>query len=193
VAVGGIADSGLIFRLTRGRLWIGLLATLLVGIVGLNVVALSFSASSSESAKLAEDLEQRNSALEAQLAGLLSTEELQEVAAKLDLINPPPGLIHYVDPGTNDASVAAKRLQNGDLATADSPPPAVVPVVESEAAATTTATDATTTETVTTDTAPVADPAAVVEQEAVAPETATPIVDDPAVAAPTDAGGVAAP
>ena len=76
VAVGGIADSGLVFRLTRGRLWIGLLATLLVGIVGLNVMALSFSASSSNAARQADDLELQNSALKAQMATLLSTDEV---------------------------------------------------------------------------------------------------------------------
>ena len=37
VAVSGLAESGVVRRLTRGRLWIGALATLLVGIVALNV------------------------------------------------------------------------------------------------------------------------------------------------------------
>src|SRR5687767_11636042 len=46
-AVGGLADSGLVVRLTRSRLWIGLLGALLVGIVALNVMALSFNASQS--------------------------------------------------------------------------------------------------------------------------------------------------
>jgi hypothetical protein len=46
-AVGGLADSGLVVRLTRGRLWIGALAMLLVGIVALNVMALSLNATSS--------------------------------------------------------------------------------------------------------------------------------------------------
>ena len=49
-AVSGLAESGIVHRLTRGRLWIGLLATLLVGIVALNVLALGFSASASRPA-----------------------------------------------------------------------------------------------------------------------------------------------
>ena len=56
-AVGGIADSGLFVWLTRGRLWIGLLGALLVGIVGLNVIALSFSASSSNAGQAADALQ----------------------------------------------------------------------------------------------------------------------------------------
>src|SRR5688572_27053685 len=67
-AVGGIADSGLFVWLTRGRLWIALLGTLLVGIVGLNVMALSFSASSSNAGQAADSLRRENSALRAQVA-----------------------------------------------------------------------------------------------------------------------------
>jgi hypothetical protein len=127
VAVGGIADSGLMVRLTRGRLWIGLLATLLVGIVGLNVAALSFSARSSVSAGQAEALQQRNSALRAQLANQLSTDEVEAAALGLGMLTPAPGAINYLKPGEDDAAVAAKRLRDGDLTTVDSA--AVVPLV----------------------------------------------------------------
>ena len=48
VAVTQLPESGLIHRLTRGRAWIGLLGVLLVGIVALNVVTLSFAASSGQ-------------------------------------------------------------------------------------------------------------------------------------------------
>ncbi len=115
VAVGGIADSGLVFRLTRGRLWIGLLATLLVGIVALNVFALSFSASSSGAAGQAEELERSNSALEAQMAVMLSNDELQKVASKLGLTVPAPGAYRYLKAGEEDAAIAAKRLRDGEL------------------------------------------------------------------------------
>ena len=182
-AVGGIADSGLMVRLTRGRLWIGLLATLLVGIVGLNVVALSFSARSSESARLAETLQQRNSALRAQLAGQLSTDELQAVAAELALLSPAPGAIRYLRPGGDDAAEAAKRLRSGDLTTADSAP--IVPV-----AAEPVASDV------------VEDPATAPVEVATEPVATDPVVADPAEAAPATnatadpvaaSGAVAAP
>ena len=65
VAVAGLADSGLVFRLTRGRLWIGLLTALLVGIVALNVMALSFSASATRLGQQADVLDRQNSALRA--------------------------------------------------------------------------------------------------------------------------------
>ena len=151
-AVGGLADSGLMVRLTRGRLWIGLLATLLVGIVGLNVVALSFSARSSESARKAEALEQRNSALGAQLAGQLSNDEVQSAAAQLGLLSPAPGAIRYLKPSPGDAAEAAKRLRSGDLTTVDSAP--IVPATTTETVDEVVATEPVTTETVATEEAP---------------------------------------
>src|SRR3954463_13055013 len=84
-AVSGIADSGIFVWLTRGRLWIGLLGTLLVGIVGLKVLALGFSASSSNAAGEADDLARQNSALRAKIASTLSSEQVQATASNLGL------------------------------------------------------------------------------------------------------------
>src|SRR3954454_10048692 len=120
-AVGGIADSGLFVWLTRGRLWIGLLGTLLVGIVGLNVVALSFSASSSNAGQAADSLRRANSALRAQIAGRLSNSEIQGVAAKLGLVMPSAGSIGYVRTSPDDAKTAAQRLRDGELTVAAAP------------------------------------------------------------------------
>jgi hypothetical protein len=155
VAVGGIADSGLMVRLTRGRLWIGLLATLLVGIVGLNVVALSFSARSSETARKAEAFEQRNSALRAQIANQLTTDEVQAAATQLGLLSPAPGAIRYLKPGPDDPATAARRLRDGELTTMDSAPVApATPVAEVDPAVTDAAADTAAAD------AAVADPAA---------------------------------
>ena len=191
IAVGGIADSGLVFRLTRGRLWIGLLGVLLVGIVGLNVMALSFSASSSNAAREADDLERSNSALRAQMQMALSTEELEKTASKLALVVPAPGAYRYLKAEPGDAAAAAERLRAGEIAVAESAPTAEEtlvsdPVVPVDPAATAAVDPA------------AVDPAAAVEttapaaETAVAPvETTTPEVD----AAPPAAalGGVAAP
>lgn len=114
-AVGGIADSGLVVRLTRGRLWIGVLGTLLVGIVALNVWALSLNASSSRVAGQTDGLKRANSALQARIAGELSNEQVQAVAAKLGLIVPEPGAIRYLEGGVDAAAIAARRLAQGEL------------------------------------------------------------------------------
>jgi hypothetical protein len=178
-AVGGIADSGLVMRLTRGRLWIGALAALLVGIVALNVMALSFNASSSKSAGAADGLERQNSALRAQLAEQLSNDRIQQTASILGLIVPEAGAVRYLRPSADDAAEAARRLRAGELSglTAAPPPVTQAPVTAtapppSEPAA---------------PESPVAGPAVEAPAEAVTP--AAPQVGSPAPAG----GGVASP
>jgi hypothetical protein len=132
-AVGGIADSGLVVRLTRGRLWIGLLGALLVGIVALNVWALSLNASSSRVAVQTDGLKRANSALQARIAGELTNERIQAAASTLGLSMPEPGAISYVRPGRDAAALAAKRLARGELTLGTGAPEA--PVAPEAAAA----------------------------------------------------------
>jgi hypothetical protein len=183
-AVGGIADSGLFVWLTRGRLWIGLLGTLLVGIVGLNVVALSFSASSSNAGQAADSLRRANSALRAGIAGRLSNSEIQEVAAKLGLVMPGSAEVGYLRTSPADAKTAAQRLRDGELTVAEAPPVAPVEAVAPVAAvdpATVAVDPAATTETPVATTEPVVAPAP--DPAAVAP------VDTAAAPPPTDTTG----
>jgi hypothetical protein len=124
-AVSGLAESGLVHRLTRGRLWIGALTTLLVGIVALNVVALSFNASASKTGKQADALKREISILRGQLAEAgASDQRIQAEAASLGMIVPEPGSISYLHPKRSDAATAAKRLASGELTTGSSYAPA---------------------------------------------------------------------
>ena len=135
VAVGNVADSGLVVRLTRSRLWIGLVAGLLVGIVGLNVYALSLSASGSKVAQRAESLARENSALRAQLTERLSNERIQGLAGKLGLAAPEPDSIRYLRSTDADGKAAAKRLLDGELSATAAVAPAAAEAVVPEAAA----------------------------------------------------------
>jgi hypothetical protein len=187
VAVGGLADSGLVFRLTRGRLWIGVLATLLVGIVALNVMALSFNASATKVAGQSDGLNRANSALRAQVASELSNETVQGAAAERGLIVPEPGAIQYLNPSPGDAAIAARRLTEGELEIVEigSAPveiaPAIVPPALDPAA------DPAAAE------APAADPAAAdLAAAAPAPDPAAPApAPAPAPTGGTTPGGVA--
>jgi hypothetical protein len=187
-AVGGIADSGLFVWLTRGRLWIGLLGGLLVGIVGLNVMALSFSASSSTAGQQADDLRQANSALRADLAKQLSSQSVQDAARQLGLVFAAPGSVRYLHAAPNDAEKAAQRLRDGELGGSAYVPP---PVTETTDSATLAPTD-TSTATAPTDptTAPTADSATTVPTDTVPTDTAVPT---DATTAPTDAATTEAP
>jgi hypothetical protein len=131
-AIGGIADSGLVVRLTRGRLWIGALGTLLVGIVALNVFALSFNASSSRLAEQTDGLKRANSALQARIAGELSNEKVLAAAESMGLVYPAPNDVRALAPSRGDAALAARRLAGGDftIATASPATPAVTAPVD---------------------------------------------------------------
>jgi cell division septation protein DedD len=184
-AVSGLADSGLVHRLTRGRLWIGALTTLLVGIVALNVLALSLNASSSRVGMQADSLKRQISALRAEIAtNGASNKRIQDAAANLGLIVPEPGAVGYLRHGADDATVAARRLASGELtsqALSVAPVPLSVP-------ATTVAPPAST------DAATVAQPATN-STEPATNTTTTPTTDaaapPPAPAAGQGAGGAA--
>jgi hypothetical protein len=135
-AVSGLAESGVVHRLTRGRLWIGALTALLVGIVALNVLALSFNASASRTGKQADALKREISIIRGQLAQAgASDERIQAEAANLGMIVPEPGTISYLRPKPGDAATAAKRLATGQLTAGSSYAP-VAPSVGSTAAPT---------------------------------------------------------
>jgi len=133
VAVGtvsGIADSGIVLGLTRSRLWIGVLGSLLVGIVALNVMALSFNAQSSKTAGLSDELREANSALRADIADGLSNERLQDAAIRIGLVMPQAASALMLTPGADDAAVAAQRLRRGEIEIGSTyvPPAPEIPV-----------------------------------------------------------------
>jgi hypothetical protein len=176
-AVSGLADSGLVHRLTRGRLWIGALATLLVGIVSLNVLALSFNATSSRVGRQADGLKREISALRAQIAtDGASNQRVQAAAASLGLFVPEPGDVGYLRAGEDDAVVAAKRLLSGELTTQAS---YVAPVTPVSLPTTTSTTPA-----------PIEEPAATQPTQAAPDTEVTPATtSEPTSSPPEPAGG----
>jgi hypothetical protein len=110
VAVGQLPDSGLVVRMTRGRAWIGVLGVLLAGIVALNVVTLSFAASSGRIDEQITALDQENSILRGRDARLSGVGPVRQAAAPLGLAMPPSDEIHFTDTGPDDVATAAQRL-----------------------------------------------------------------------------------
>jgi hypothetical protein len=110
VAVGQLPDSGLIVRMTRGRTWIGVLGVLLVGIVALNVVTLSFAASSGKVAASITALEKENGVLGGRDATRSSTDRIRNKAAAMGLSMPTSEEPLVVTAGPHDVATAAARL-----------------------------------------------------------------------------------
>jgi hypothetical protein len=179
-AVSGLAESGLVHRLTRGRMWIGLLTTLLVGIVALNVFTLSVNATSSRTTRQTDVLQRQNSALQGQIAAAgASSDRMQTLAGKLGMIVPELGSIGYVEAGPKDAALAAQRLESGAItASATTTTDTTTPT-----ATTTVPTTTPTTPTATTPTTPVATPTTTPPTATVTPTTTT----DPASGTATGA------
>ena len=105
VAVRTSPTPGVIQRLTRGRLWIGLLTGLLVGIVSLNVLTLSFNASASKvgrAGRRARSGDLRPCARKITSEGA-SGERIATAATTLGLVAPEPGAARYLRPSPSDA------------------------------------------------------------------------------------------
>lgn len=110
VAVVQLPDSGLIVRMTRGRLWIGVLGVLLVGIVALNVVNLSFTANAAKIDGQIAALEEENKVLEGREATRFSIHRLQQAGRELGYVQPSMGDGHFVEYDRETLANAAQRL-----------------------------------------------------------------------------------
>jgi hypothetical protein len=110
VAVGHLPDSGLVVRMTRGRAWIGVLGVLLVGIVALNVVTLSFAASSGQIYQNIEALEKDNSIVGGRDAQMSGTARLRHEAAAQGLAMPAADQVRLIQASPGNIKTAAARL-----------------------------------------------------------------------------------
>jgi hypothetical protein len=110
VAVGQLPDSGLMVRMTRGRAWIAVLGVLLAGIVSLNVITLSFAASSGRIDEQITTLEEENGVLGSRDATLSGIGRTRAAAGAIGLAMPSSEDIHFTDAGPGDVATAAQRL-----------------------------------------------------------------------------------
>ncbi len=109
-AVRQLPDSSLVVRMTQGRLWIGVLGVLLVGIVALNVATLSFAATSGKVDEAITALEKENSMLESRAAQHYSTARVRGEAAELGLAMPTTEEPKLIEAKPGDVATAAARL-----------------------------------------------------------------------------------
>ncbi len=118
VGVTQLPESGLIHRLTRGRAWIGVLGVLLVGIVALNVVTLSFAASSGKIDAKNTALGKENSMLQSLESKERGQKKLRHEAAQLGLMMPTEEVPRLVTARGSDVAEAASRLAAAGAAAA---------------------------------------------------------------------------
>ncbi len=109
-AVRQLPDSSLMVRMTRGRAWIGVLGVLLAGIVALNVITLSLSATASGIDQNIQALDQENSILRSRDAQRSGATRVRHDAAALGLTVATSDAIGYVETSPRAVAVAAQRL-----------------------------------------------------------------------------------
>ncbi len=106
----GPATAGLLDRLLRGRAWVLLVGTLLVGIVFFNVDVLRLNRSITSVSARATKLKQENARLLLEEAKLASSTRIQEAAAADGMVMPAPGDVHFLKGGRQNARRAAQRM-----------------------------------------------------------------------------------
>ena len=103
-----IGDARVLDRLVRGRAWIALMAIGLIGIVFMQVSLLKLNAGISRAVTAADTFDRQNSSLREDISKLDSGERIQAVAAKLGMVTPAAGDVHYLDGrGAGGARAAA--------------------------------------------------------------------------------------
>ncbi len=113
-------------RLLSGRLWIGLVFLLLVGIVFFNVDLLRMNRDIAATAEKAETIKRENARLRGDLARLGSSERIQAAAAQRGLVLPAAGEVRYLkaNPGADGRNALARLKTGSGAAAADPVPPA---------------------------------------------------------------------
>jgi hypothetical protein len=109
-AVRQLPDSSLMVRMTRGRVWIGVLGVLLVGIVAINVITLSLSATAGHIDRNITALEEENSLLGGRTARLYGSARVRHEAAAFGLAAASSEGTRYLQASKQDMAIAAQRL-----------------------------------------------------------------------------------
>jgi cell division protein FtsL len=110
-----LADSRLLDRLIRGRLWIPLVAAALMGIVFMQVSMLKLNAGIGRAVQSSATLERQNSTLRAEVSRLESGSRIDGAAHDLGMVVPADGSTHYVtSAGREQAGAAAERMTAAD-------------------------------------------------------------------------------
>jgi cell division protein FtsL len=115
-ALRAMPDHVIVERLTRGRLWIALIACLLLGLVAMQVALLKLNAGIGRAVQQGANLERRNGELRAEISRMGSEERIQAMGAKLGLIMPDAGHVTYLaarpgqDPPAALQALRANRL-----------------------------------------------------------------------------------
>jgi hypothetical protein len=105
-----VLDAPFLDRLVRGRVWIALVATALLGIVAMQVAILRLGASIGESVAQIQHLTQANESAETTIAKDEPGRDVATEASSLGMVYPPAGNVVYLRYTPGEASIAAHSI-----------------------------------------------------------------------------------
>jgi cell division protein FtsL len=106
-----VGDARLLDRLVRGRAWIAIVAVALLGLVFTQVSLLRLNAGISRAVTAADTLDRQNAAMRAEISSLESGERIQAVAARLGMVMPAAGSVHFLDARDASGARAASAIR----------------------------------------------------------------------------------
>ncbi|HEX4033441.1 MAG TPA: hypothetical protein VHX66_03270 [Solirubrobacteraceae bacterium] len=110
-AVIRLIDHPLLERLVRGRVWIALVATALLGIVAMQVVLLRLGSQIGTQTQAYNVLLQKAEAAETAIGGIEANNRLSNLAGpSTGMVYAPPGLVTYLQVNPGDGRRAADRI-----------------------------------------------------------------------------------
>ncbi|HEY5193037.1 MAG TPA: hypothetical protein VIJ39_04075 [Solirubrobacteraceae bacterium] len=111
-AFEGVSSSVFLDRLIRGRLWIGLLAFALIGIVAMQLLVLKLNTGIGHTLGRVETLQRENAQLGIEDSMYSAEGRVAPLAAAQGMTLAPPGTVHFVVASKADISRAASALSS---------------------------------------------------------------------------------
>lgn len=108
--VRSLPDHPVLDRLIRGRVWIPLLGVMLAGIVAMQVEVLKLGASMGRSLQANSALSAQNATLRESVASLADDQRIEQLAASMGMVMPPPSAVGFLSP--HGRGVEAKAAAN---------------------------------------------------------------------------------
>ncbi len=109
-ALERISASAMLDRLIRGRMWIGLLAFALIGIVAMQLVVLKLNTGIGRTLQRQALLQRENSQLDIENSVSSAESRVAPLALTAGMTLAPTGTVHFVTASPNDVSRAARAL-----------------------------------------------------------------------------------
>jgi hypothetical protein len=133
-AIEALAQHRLLDRLIRGRIWIGIVAFALIGIVALQLGLLKLNGGIGHALEREALLQRQNAALSIENSELAAGPRVQALAAQLGMAFASPSQLRFLDsrPRADTASAAASLAAAARAATQQTSEPAASSTVTSE-------------------------------------------------------------